>query len=128
MRIRGYLAGDSIGLVDSRFRVVFVRFRGALGDEIGFRRPINCGNGGGRIRTCDSRAMSLNPESRWATWGTVSSGFREIEIGWDRLESAGLLASFLAPAGGQADSSEYSPGDRGGSFSVACHSPSSGFQ
>jgi hypothetical protein len=32
------------------------------------------------------------PETRWTTWGTVSSGFREIEIGWDRLESVGLLA------------------------------------
>jgi hypothetical protein len=31
-------------------------------------------------------------------WGTVSSGFREIEIGWDRLESVGVLAPFLAPA------------------------------
>jgi hypothetical protein len=27
--------------------------------------------------------MSPNLESRWTTWGTVSSGFREIEIGWD---------------------------------------------
>src|SRR5215203_4387068 len=35
---------------------------------------------------------------RWTTWGTVSSGFREIEIGWDRLDSVGLLAPFLAPA------------------------------
>jgi hypothetical protein len=32
------------------------------------------------------------------TWGMVSSGFREIEIGWDRLESVGHLAPFLAPA------------------------------
>jgi hypothetical protein len=38
------------------------------------------------------------PEARLTTWGTVSSGFREIEIGWDRLESVGLLAPFLAPA------------------------------
>ena len=42
--------------------------------------------------------MSPNLESRWATWGTVSSGFREIEIGWDRLGSVGLLVPFLAPA------------------------------
>jgi hypothetical protein len=27
--------------------------------------------------------MSPNRQSRWATWGTVSSGFRKIEIGWD---------------------------------------------
>lgn len=42
--------------------------------------------------------MSPNQGSRWATWGTVSSGFCEIEIGWDRLGSVGLLAPFLAPA------------------------------
>jgi hypothetical protein len=30
-------------------------------------------------------------------WGTVSSGFREIEIGWDRLESVGHVAPFVAP-------------------------------
>lgn len=42
--------------------------------------------------------MSPNLGSRWTTWGTVSSGFREIEIGWDRLESVGLLAPFLAPS------------------------------
>jgi hypothetical protein len=40
---------------------------------------------------------AYEPESgtRWTTWGTVSSGFREIEIGWDRLESVGVLAPFL---------------------------------
>jgi hypothetical protein len=27
--------------------------------------------------------MSPNLGSRWTRWGTVSSGFREIEIGWD---------------------------------------------
>lgn len=27
--------------------------------------------------------MSPNQGSRWATWGTVASGFHEIEIGWD---------------------------------------------
>jgi hypothetical protein len=42
--------------------------------------------------------MSPNRESRWTTWGTVSGGFREIEIGWDRLGSVGVLAPFLAPA------------------------------
>jgi len=42
--------------------------------------------------------MSPTLGSRWTTWGTVSSGSREIEIGWDRLESVGLLAPFLAPA------------------------------
>jgi hypothetical protein len=41
-------------------------------------------------------AYEPDPEDRWTTWGTVSSGFREIEIGWDRLESVGLLAPFLA--------------------------------
>jgi hypothetical protein len=40
--------------------------------------------------------MSPNLEARWTTWSAVSSGFREIEIGWDRLESVGLLAPFLA--------------------------------
>jgi hypothetical protein len=30
-------------------------------------------------------------------WGSVSSGFCEIEIGWDRLGFVGLLAPFLAP-------------------------------
>ena len=51
----------------------------------------------------------MSPESgtRWTTWGTVSSGFREIEIGWDRLGSVGLLAPFLAPA------ESTSSGDRG---------------
>ena len=39
-----------------------------------------------------------DPEARPTTWGTVSSGFPEIEIGWDRLDSVGLLAPFLAPA------------------------------
>jgi hypothetical protein len=42
--------------------------------------------------------MSPNLGSRWATWGTVSSGFREIEIGWDRLESVGHVAPFVALA------------------------------
>src|SRR6476469_186280 len=42
--------------------------------------------------------MSPNLESRWTTWGTVSSGFREIELRGDRLESVGVLAPFLAPA------------------------------
>ncbi len=53
---------------------------------------------GGGIRTRDLRVMSPNQGSRWATWGTASSGCREIEIGWDRLESVGVLAPFLAPA------------------------------
>src|ERR1700709_157559 len=39
---------------------------------------------------------------RWTTWGTVSSRFREIEIAWDRLESVGHLAPFLAPANDRA--------------------------
>jgi hypothetical protein len=42
--------------------------------------------------------MSPNLGSRWATWGTVSSGFREIEISSDRLESVGRVAPFVAPA------------------------------
>ena len=42
--------------------------------------------------------MSPTPGSRWTTWGTVSSGFREIELRGDRLESVGHLAPFLAPA------------------------------
>ena len=31
----------------------------------------------------------------WTTWGTVSSGFREIELRWDRLESVGHVAHLL---------------------------------
>jgi len=31
----------------------------------------------------------------WATWSAVSSGFREIEIGWNRLESVGMLPHLL---------------------------------
>jgi hypothetical protein len=42
--------------------------------------------------------MSPNQGSRWTTWGTISSGFREIEIGWDRLGSVGHVAPFVAPA------------------------------
>jgi hypothetical protein len=42
--------------------------------------------------------MSPNLGSCWTTWGTVSSGFREIEIGWNRLESVGHVAPFVAPA------------------------------
>jgi hypothetical protein len=42
--------------------------------------------------------MSPSLGCRTTTWGTVSSSFREIEIGWDRLGSVGLLAPFLAPA------------------------------
>jgi len=44
--------------------------------------------------------MSPNQGSGWTTWGTVSSGFREIEIGWNRLESVGLVAPSLAPEPG----------------------------
>ena len=46
MRILGYLTGDSIGLAEGRFRVVSVQFRGGLGDEMWFRRPINHGVAG----------------------------------------------------------------------------------
>lgn len=42
--------------------------------------------------------MSPNFEIDRTRWSLVSSGFHEIEIGWDRLESVGLLAPFLAPA------------------------------
>ena len=38
---------------------------------------------GGGIRTRDLRVMSPNQGIRWTMWDTVSSGFREIEIGWD---------------------------------------------
>jgi len=41
--------------------------------------------------------MSPRLGSRWTTWGTVSSGFREIEIGWGRLGSVGHVAPFVAP-------------------------------
>src|SRR3954447_16406395 len=63
--------------------------------------PANAGfpsYSGGRIRTCDLRVMSPNLGSRWTTWSTASSGFREIKLRGDRLESVGLLAPFLAPA------------------------------
>jgi hypothetical protein len=53
---------------------------------------------GGGIRTRDLRVMSPNQGSRWTTWGTVSSGFREIELRWDRLRSVGRVAPFVAPA------------------------------
>jgi hypothetical protein len=42
--------------------------------------------------------MSLSLEIGWTTWGTVSSGFREIELRGDRLESVGHVAPFVAPA------------------------------
>jgi hypothetical protein len=51
--------------------------------------------------------MSPNLESSWTTWGTVSSGIREIELRGDRLESVGHLAPFLAPAGLLAISSQH---------------------
>lgn len=35
-------------------------------------------------------------EVGWTTWRAFWSGFREIEFGWDRLESVGFLAPFLA--------------------------------
>src|SRR4051812_49182320 len=54
---------------------------------------------GGRIRTCDLRVMSPNLGCGWTTWGTVSSGFRDIELRGDRLESVGRVAPFVAPAG-----------------------------
>jgi hypothetical protein len=41
-------------------------------------------------------ALSPHQGSRWTTWGTVSSGFREIEIGWGRLGTVGLFVPFLA--------------------------------
>jgi hypothetical protein len=41
--------------------------------------------------------MSPDRQSCWTTWGAASSGFREIEVGWDRLGSVGLLAPFVAP-------------------------------
>jgi hypothetical protein len=44
--------------------------------------------------------MSPNPWPRWATCGTISSAFREIELRRDRLESVGLVAHLLPqPAG-----------------------------
>ena len=45
---------------------------------------------GGRLRSRSD--YEPEPGNRWTTWGTVSSGFREIEMGWNRLESVGLLA------------------------------------
>jgi hypothetical protein len=57
----------------------------------------------GRIRICDLRVMRLILGIGWTTWGTILSGFREIDLRGDRLESVGLLAPFLAPG------SSYSP-------------------
>ena len=42
--------------------------------------------------------MSPNLGSRRTTWSTVSSGFREIEIGWDRLGSVSPVAPSVSPA------------------------------
>jgi hypothetical protein len=41
--------------------------------------------------------MSPEPIVRLALWGTVSSGCRQIEIGWDRLESVGQRCSICCP-------------------------------
>jgi hypothetical protein len=51
--------------------------------------------------------MSPNPGSRWTTWSTVSSGFREIEIRWDRLGSVRPSCPISCPA------ESTSSGDRG---------------
>jgi hypothetical protein len=59
------------------------------------------------VRGSDLRVMSPNLGSRWTTWGTVSSGFREIELCGDRLGSVGHVAPFVAPA----DSVTTRPGD-----------------
>lgn len=45
----------------------------------------------------DGPIMSAALGSRWTTWDTVSSGFREIELRGDRPESVGLVAPFVAP-------------------------------
>jgi hypothetical protein len=42
--------------------------------------------------------MSPNQGPRWTTWDTISSGFREIELRGDRLESVGLVAPCVAPS------------------------------
>jgi hypothetical protein len=76
--------------------------------------------------------MSPNQGSRWTTWGTVSSGFREIDIGWDRLDSVGLLApadsncetgqSYVATAGRGAGSANRLGRDARGPRGTASHS------
>ena len=56
---------------------------------------LHYGYSGGGIRTRDLRVMSLDRESCWATWGTVSSGFRKSSsagIGWNMW---GFLPHFL---------------------------------
>ena len=63
----------------------------------GGREVTRAGYSGGGIRTRDLRVMSSIGEIGWTTWGTVSSGFREIELRGDHLESVGHLAPFLAP-------------------------------
>jgi hypothetical protein len=62
--------------------------------------PANAGlssYSGVRIRTCDLRVMSLIRWIGWTTGSAVQSGFREIELLGDRLESVGLVAPFVAP-------------------------------
>jgi hypothetical protein len=76
---------------------------------------------GGGIRTRDLRVMSPNQGSRWTRWDEVSSGFREIEIGWDRLESVGHVAPFVAPA-----TSEHVAGSMGPQPAKRCGSSSGG--
>jgi hypothetical protein len=49
-----------------------------------------------RIRTCDLRFRSPRRWVGWTTWSLVSSGFRRIESRWNRLESVGHVAPFVA--------------------------------
>jgi len=42
--------------------------------------------------------MSPNLQIGWTTWGTVSSGFRGIELRGGRLGSVGHVAPSVAPA------------------------------
>jgi hypothetical protein len=52
---------------------------------------------GGGIRTRDLRVMSPIPRVCWTAWGSVSRGFCEIAVGWNRLESVAPVAPSVAP-------------------------------
>jgi hypothetical protein len=97
-QVRGHVA-SVMAATDARRNKTLLRRRGwaTVGSEHKglLCRPFLFFSGGG-IRTRDLRVMSPNLASHWTTWGTVSSGFREIEIGWNRLESVELLAPFPA--------------------------------
>lgn len=50
-----------------------------------------------RFPTRTVQFRSPSPWIGWTTWSPVSSGFQRIESRWDRLESVGHVAPFVAP-------------------------------